>query len=102
MSYSALVQERCLSPRGSWQSARKRDPRQILWGTITRSTLFIELKLEHLLLDADMRIKFEDFGFNNEFTFGNKLGTSFGSLPLCCPGTLPGPNKMDPWWMYEI
>ena len=34
-----------------------------------------------------MKIRFEDFGFSNEFTFGNKLHTAFGSPPLFCPGT---------------
>lgn len=34
-------------------------------GTVPRSVSFVELKAEHLLLDADVIIKFEDFGFSN-------------------------------------
>ena len=82
------MEGRVCVPSGSWKSTRKRGPGWFhQWSTVTRSALFTELKAEHLLLDADMKIRFEDFGFSNEFTFGNKLHTAFGSPPLFCPGT---------------
>jgi len=58
--------------------------------------LLIELKAEHLLLDADMKKNFEDYSFGVTFTFGNKLDIFIGHPPLGCPGSLPSPNKIDP------
>nr|CAA50040.1 serine/threonine protein kinase [Mus musculus] len=53
-----------------------------------------DLKAENLLLDADMNIKIADFGFSNEFTFGNKLDTFCGSPPYAAPELFQG-KKID-------
>ena len=84
-------------PGGSWISVRKRGCGKFhQWHTVTRSALLIELKAEHLLLDADMKKNFEDYSFGVTFTFGNKLDIFIGHPPLGCPGSLPSPNKIDP------
>ena len=56
----------------------------------------MELKAERLLLDADMKKNFEDYGFGVTFTFVKKLDIFIGCPPLGYPGSLPSPNKIDP------
>jgi len=48
------------------------------------------VQAENLLLDADLNIKIADFGFSNEFTFGNKLDTFCGSPPYAAPELFQG------------
>jgi len=48
------------------------------------------IQAENLLLDADLNIKIADFGFSNEFTFGNKLDTFCGSPPYAAPELFQG------------
>ena len=48
------------------------------------------MQAENLLLDADLNIKIADFGFSNEFTFGNKLDTFCGSPPYAAPELFQG------------
>lgn len=51
---------------------------------------FLLDQAENLLLDADLNIKIADFGFSNEFTFGNKLDTFCGSPPYAAPELFQG------------
>ena len=48
------------------------------------------MQAENLLLDGDLNIKIADFGFSNEFTFGNKLDTFCGSPPYAAPELFQG------------
>jgi len=59
------------------------------------------LQAENLLLDADLNIKIADFGFSNEFTFGNKLDTFCGSPPYAAPELFQGMVINDLYLSYD-
>ncbi|XP_037679637.1 serine/threonine-protein kinase MARK2-like [Choloepus didactylus] len=65
-----------------------------------------DLKLENLLLDADMNIKISDFGFSNELRFGEKLHTFCGSPPYAAPELFQGQEydgqAVDVWSLGVI
>lgn len=56
--------------------------------------VFFLYQAENLLLDADLNIKIADFGFSNEFTFGNKLDTFCGSPPYAAPELFQGEEQL--------
>nr|XP_058136991.1 serine/threonine-protein kinase MARK2-like [Dasypus novemcinctus] len=55
-----------------------------------------DLKLENLLLDAEMNIKISDFGFSSELSFGEKLHTFCGSPPYAAPELFQGQEYDGP------
>ena len=59
-------------------------------GDIDDTDCWVFMQAENLLLDADLNIKIADFGFSNEFTFGNKLDTFCGSPPYAAPELFQG------------
>uniref|UniRef100_A0A8D0GLU6 Microtubule affinity regulating kinase 2 n=1 Tax=Sphenodon punctatus TaxID=8508 RepID=A0A8D0GLU6_SPHPU len=75
-------------------------------GAILVSHAILCLPAENLLLDADMNIKIADFGFSNEFTFGNKLDTFCGSPPYAAPELFQGKKydgpEVDVWSLGVI
>lgn len=52
----------------------------LLHSITTKRVLSIYLKAGNQLLETDMNIKVADFGYSNEFPFGNKLDALCGSF----------------------
>lgn len=48
------------------------------------------LQAENLLMDRNKNIKLADFGFSNEFSYGEKLDTFCGSPPYAAPELFQG------------
>ncbi|XP_041127478.1 serine/threonine-protein kinase SIK2-like isoform X2 [Polyodon spathula] len=55
-----------------------------------------DLKMENLLLDADMNIKLADFGFGNFYKLGDPLSTWCGSPPYAAPEVFEGKEYEGP------